>query len=460
MINDQPIKHVILIILENRSFDQILGYRSSKPYPFTVDGINLTKPHFNVGIDGTIYEQLPVKKFAGEDDCEHDLEETITGIGEKLDMSGFVKAQQSHKEILDPADRDSFPKGSKPCPPEEVMGYYPEGSLPVFDYLADNFLVCDRWFSSVPSATYCNKIFALTSDSKGEIFNACKIHRHLEYDQESIFERLNDAKIPYKVYWNDLPFCILLKKQRNPHNLSKYFHFSKFKDDVISGKLPYLSIVETEYTYESLNDRSSPYKHMTGERLVATVYDAVRSNNSVWESSIIFLYYDENGGFYDHVLPPKTVAPHDNFNSEGKYGAYPHWTFDRYGVRVPAMLISPWVAAGVCSQIYDHTSVLAYILRTLGLRHLTNRDAQANDFTNVLLESKREIPFKPLLPIFEEEARREYPIEATIRYHTNVQENGVITVMEHHLERLAIEVVSDIGKIEEKFLKLIHRKKK
>ena len=131
------------------------------------------------------------------------------------------------------------------------MGYFPEGSLPVFDYLCDNFVVCDKWFASVPSGTFCNRLFALTGTSAGEVFNKCKEHAHITYDQPSIFDRLTDAGVTWKDYYSDLPGCASLLGHQNIENISRYQKISTFAEDVMNGELPYFSFIEPDYLHGS-----------------------------------------------------------------------------------------------------------------------------------------------------------------------------------------------------------------
>jgi phospholipase C len=116
---------------------------------------------------------------------------------------------------------------------------------------------------------------------------------------------------------------------------------------------------------------------MKGELLIARVYNALRANEDLWKTTLLVVLYDEHGGFYDHVVPPKTVAP-DDFLDE--------FLFDSLGVRVPAILVSPWVDPGVVHTIYDHTSLLKYVTDKWNLGPLGNRTAQANSFGPELIK--------------------------------------------------------------------------
>lgn len=150
-----------------------------------------------------------------------------------------------------------------------------------------------------------------------------------------------------------------------------------FAAEVAAGTLPHYSFLEPPYMDNPgspAGDQHPPHHLLEGERLIAWVYDTLRGNEAVWRKSLLVLLYDEHGGFFDHVPPPATVPP-DPASMTGE-----KFKFDRLGVRVPALLISPWVRKGrVDHRVYDHTSLLATVKGLFGLpEFLTRRDAQAN----------------------------------------------------------------------------------
>jgi len=169
-------------------------------------------------------------------------------------------------------------------------------------------------------------------------------------------------------------------------------HLYSFEDDFMSdamaGRLPNYSFIEPRY-FSSLilhlmpNDQHPPHNVAYGERLIARCYDALR-NGAGWEQTLFIVTYDEHGGLYDHVPPPAAVSP-DALHQDG-------FAFDRYGVRVPAVLISPWIPAGSIvrppagSQYpFDHTSILATLRNLFNLgAPLTKRDAAAPDLMPAL----------------------------------------------------------------------------
>jgi phospholipase C len=170
---------------------------------------------------------------------------------------------------------------------------------------------------------------------------------------------------------------------------------TSFLQDVAAGTLPDYSFIEPRYfALPGLpaNDQHPPHDLRQGEKLIATVYDALRGNPAVWRQCLFVLLYDEHGGYYDHVPPPTTVSP------DGIHSPTTGFDFTRLGIRVPVILISPWVPKGQVDQrVYDHTSLLATVKELFGLPNfLTQRDAAANRFTDRFLPQARPLADTPM----------------------------------------------------------------
>jgi phospholipase C len=141
---------------------------------------------------------------------------------------------------------------------------------------------------------------------------------------------------------------------------------------------PAFAFIEPKYFGADQNDDHPPHNVFKAEKLIADVYNAIRSNATLWASTLLVVVYDEHGGFYDHVEPPAAVPPDDHREE---------WTFDRLGVRVPALLVSPWVGARVEKTLFDHTSLLRYLTDKWALGPLGARTAQANSIAVALTET-------------------------------------------------------------------------
>jgi phospholipase C len=284
-------------------------------------------------------------------------------------MGGFVRDYAGFHPEITPADLP------------EVMKYHAYETLPAFHTLAENFLVCDRWFASVPGPTWVNRLFALSGTALGRVKmpnGIMNLNVHW-YDQSTVFDRLNESKKSWKVYFGDTPLSFLFVHQWSPINALKHHHMQAFYQDAAgpADDFPDFAFIEPAYLEPNANDAHPPHDIVDCDALVAKVYNAIRSNADLWNSTLLVVLFDEHGGFYDHVSPPpqgesKTAIPPDHHQEE--------YTFDRYGVRVPAILVSPYVKNGLCSTVFDHTSLLRYLKKLWGLGDLGARTAVADTF--------------------------------------------------------------------------------
>jgi phospholipase C len=285
----------------------------------------------------------------------------------------------------------------------EIMGYYPLDFLPGLHALARDFLICDHWFSSVPGPTWTNRFFALSGTSMGRVLMPQKswseshldefFHQH----QATIFDRLNEAKKTWKVYHYDFCLSWLLLHQLSPANLARYAEINDFFKEVRDpAHFPDFVFIEPKYNGQDQNDDHPPHNVIKADKLIADVYNAIRSVPGLWESTLLVILFDEHGGFYDHVVPPAAPPP-DEHQEE--------YTFDRFGVRVPALLVSPHVEKGVRNQQFDHTSLLKYLINKWDLGPLGNRTANARSIEDLITPTSRNdtipfirVPYTDLIP--------------------------------------------------------------
>jgi phospholipase C len=370
---NDPIKHVVLLLLENRSFDQMLGC-FQELYP-NLDGIDANAPA-RLNSDGaTQYQQVPTKVEQMPVDPRH---ETVHVLNQLKDgNSGFVRdLAESYGATASADDR------------QLIMSYYPRMFLHALHRMARDFTICDRWFSSLPGPTWPNRFFAFSGTASGRVDMPDGI-KHPDLDnlifrqhQTTLFDRLNEAGKSWKVYFYDFPSSLILTHQRELHNLVKYHKIDKFFQDSVPVKtdaFPDFALIEPKYSGQDQNDDHPPHNIMKGEKLIADVYNALRSNEELWKSTLLVVLFDEHGGFYDHVSPPPAVPP-DEHQEE--------YAFDRLGVRVPAVLVSPWVSKRVESTQFDHTSLLKYLVNKWGLEPLGDRTAAANSIGVAMTESQ------------------------------------------------------------------------
>jgi phospholipase C len=195
------------------------------------------------------------------------------------------------------------------------------------------------------------------------------------YDQATVYQRLHEKNVSWRIYYGDVPQSLLMTKQLDfPANYRKMDRFAADAQGS-AADFPAYVFVEPCYFGSGQNDQHPPTDVMHGEVLLADIYNALRGNEALWASTLLIVLYDEHGGFFDHVAPPPTIAPDGNTKN---------FAFDQLGIRVPAILISPWVNADVFSGSLDHTSVLRYLTAKWGLGPLGERVARANSFAGAV----------------------------------------------------------------------------
>jgi phospholipase C len=368
MQSTDPIEHVMVLMLENNSFDHVLGSIDK------ADGVKANSPSSNSYL-GQSFPQTSIDAGVARTvtpDPEHDLADVLVQLGTDYGMGGFV---QNYAQ--------SYPQLGNDSRIDQVMQYYQLNSLPVLHRLAQEFTVCDRWFSSLPGPTWPNRLFAMTGTSLGKVTmpsGIMDLNLHW-YDQPTVFDRLNQEQIDWKVYFGDIPVSMILVDQWEPENAVRHRPMLEFYADVAdASEFPEFAWIEPAYLPPRANDYHPPHDIFDGEQLVASVYNALRGNEELWNTSMLIILFDEHGGFFDHV-PPPTAVPPDHHQDQ--------WSFDRYGARVPAILVSPFVGSGVISDLFDHTSLLKYLTDKWDLGPLGQRTAAANSFGNAILPNPR-----------------------------------------------------------------------
>ena len=284
---------------------------------------------------------------------------------------------------------------------ERAMSCFAPDQLPVLTALAGEFATCDAWFSSLPGPTWPNRFFAMaaTSGSLDDSPSTADVVASVSVDgyrfwNGNIFDKLDDRCITWKVVEGDeFPVAFALYGMNLNALQGRFENFSDFVTNVQRPDYgPKFVFIEPQYgestwgftgpgDYTCGNSMHPLDDVVRGERLIKDTYEAIRSSPH-WDRSVLIVTFDEHGGFYDHVAPPPAVPPGDP-----PVDSYRHhdFRFDRLGVRVPALVISPWVRRGVIDHTtYDHTSLLATVERLFGFGALTDRDAAAADTLHLL----------------------------------------------------------------------------
>ena len=345
------IKHLVVLMMENRSFDHMLGYARAADYP--IDGLLGTEP--NTDSTGQVVRVDSTARNSGDltADPSHDFEDVAEqmfgtktpALGQEPDMSGFVRNYERFAGNRDNAAR--------------VMRCFDPANLPVLTRLAQEYAVCDRWFSSVPGPTQPNRVFAHAGTSRGRL----DLSPDFVGGFTTIYEVLWNNKVESALFYHDwsaaLSFDFLLK-----HQNQLYATFNRFAELCANGHLPAYSFIEPRYNPARdqglpANDQHPDHDVAAGEFLIKEVYEALRVNDDVWRSSVLLIVYDEHGGLYDHVPPEKCVSP------DGLRCQSPAFDFTRLGVRVPAVIVSPYIAPRtiVHGLTFDHTSILATAMK-------------------------------------------------------------------------------------------------
>jgi phospholipase C len=399
MFNNQ-ITHVFVLQLENRSFDSMLGFSgitgtdAVTGLATAINGLAGTESNTYDGTTYTVqqpsYQTMPV-------DPGHEFQDVLYQLGGQavqftaggpyptgLDNSGFV---------YDYVNSPSAEEGQAPNNFGAIMCGYSPSQLPILNALAQNFAVCDSWFSALPGPTWPNRFFVHAASSDG--LDASPSNSQMAGWQASgvtfpngtILNMLDEALEPNCLSWrlfSDSPPPMTITTALSGVSLSNVSSIADFcaRIQYPAYVWPYTflepnygDVIDASYTGGS---SQHPIDSVTaGEALIKQVYEAIRQS-PYWENCLLIVTYDEHGGFYDHVTPPSAVPPGDtqplqalNVNGFG---------FDQYGVRVPAVIVSPFIPAGIIDhRIYDHASIPKMLENMIGLPSLTARDAQAND---------------------------------------------------------------------------------
>ena len=357
MANLEKVDHIVVLMLENRSFDHMLGYLSLEGARGDVDGL---RGEFANEHDGRSYPVHHLGSTVIADDPSHCAAAVDLQIGGGK-MNGFVTS------FAATLSRRGVQNGD----PARVMGYYSASDVPVYDHLAREFAVCDRWFSSVPGATWPNRLYAICGRAAGSR-DDLPHNRPPLYNQPSFVRHLDAHGITWRWYSFEVGTLRLADACYTLGHHDRFAFFSttnlnwkarleridsqapSFLQDAARGTLPSVAWIDPNFSnFNPIgfqpNDDHAPADIKDGQELVLAVYHALATSPQ-WEKTLLVIFYDEHGGFFDHVAPPG--APDDDPQ-----------LFGRYGVRVPALVVSPWVEPGaVSATLFDHTSIIKTIL--------------------------------------------------------------------------------------------------
>jgi phospholipase C len=356
------LKHIIFFVQENRSFDNYFGmlgqYKASLGLPNDIDGINL-----NATLPNT--QGQPVHPFHYQTVCTENLSpswnESHVDVNGGL-MDGFMRTSTSVPSTIDPT-------GTR------AMGYYTQAELPYYYDLASRYATSDRWFSPLLSNTIPNRMYLFTATSFGNIIPASPPSGG--FTQPTIFDRLDQAGVSWRYYYQDGPTSAFIQQFATyKRDAAKVVDISNFANDLKNeATLP--SVIFIERAGSSGRDEHVGANTQTGAAVGAGIINTFINSPSYAKSAFI-LTYDEEGGLYEHVLPAREVKP-DNIAPMLRSGDKVS-DFYQSGLRVPMIVISPWVKPSFVSHTTrDYTSILRLIEDTFKAQPLTLRDANADN---------------------------------------------------------------------------------
>ncbi len=461
------IEHVVVLMLENRSFDHMLGSLpgvegvvSSEGNPRTdlvnhVDPTDPSSPAYSPKLGAQFAtpksQQTAGGRYGGPSHSFPAATEQRFGT-QTVEVSGsptspyngaaphttpacnsgfvasFVKelerTYRGNGTSLEEQQRKAQEAGEAD-PVEEVMEVFTADQLPAIHALAQEFCVCDHWHSEVPGPTEPNRLFMHAATSDGLTYNPWQFD---VLSIPTIYDRIDAAGRDWAMYGFDLFDSSNFDSLKGRPNAKRTWQ--EFLLHASGGELPFYSFICPRYADAKegrANSQHAPHDVRYGDQLIADVYRALR-NSPLWNKLLLVVTYDEHGGFYDHVEPPKAVkpdpavSPNAFMREEARryhrtYLTSPSYDFDfeQLGFRVPTILASPWIERGtVDSTTYSHTSILRFLEESLKLSPLSARDAAAASFaprlsrTHARTDCPLELP-GPALPASDPELYMQEP---------------------------------------------------
>jgi phospholipase C len=386
-----PIDHVVVLMMENHSFDNYFGMLPKLGQP-KADGFRFNQHGKPVDTQPTKGGVIRAFKMPSVCQMEHEPDQSWNGTHIAMNhgrMNGFVKASG-----------------------DVAMGYWDNEDLPFYYSLANHFTLANRWFCSAPCQTYPNRRYLMAGTSYGLVASVIPGVNDPPPPNGTIFDRLNAHGISWKNYFTDLPQTALIPSVAKG-NATRLAPVATFFSDCAAGTLPAVSYVDPDFGLADVigglvpgqpvpekvraqgADEENPQNIRIGAAFAASVVNAVL-DSPAWKRTLLIWFYDEHGGYYDHVPPPVAIAP-DKIKPDIEKPDF-QAGFTRYGPRVPAVVASPYSKPhGVTNVVHDHTSVLAFIEQKWNLPALTHRDANAHSLLDFLDLSKPRLLDPPAL---------------------------------------------------------------
>jgi phospholipase C len=410
----QQFKHVVVLMFENRSFDHVFGAFPGANGVLDANGAkseiyNLADPTQPPGPSNKAYVPEPITPdIPLKHDFDHDF---ATGMMRELfgpTTTGWVNGEPLTPPAKTwPATNSGFvstiaynvDSSGKTRNGAQNMSYYTYGSLKVLHTLASEFVLCDNWFCDMPGNTLLNRYFAHTAQTDGVLSDSQS--GNIAINVPTIFDQITAQGATWKMYapWAEKDG----QKIHNPQIDSRFLYtvenspntnlpVTQFAADLAAGTLPFYSFLMCWLPLNISSPETDTSMHpnsdiRSGENYLAAVYNALRASPH-WNDTLLIVTFDENGGMYDHVVPPTTTAPQPGTLTDLDPYTNETFSFDftLLGPRIPAMLISPWLSKGIAKTQLQNTSILRFIQSMIGASGLTGRDAGAPVLDSALAE--------------------------------------------------------------------------
>jgi phospholipase C len=356
------LKHIVVLMMENRSFDHMLGaLHAVDP---RING--LTGNESNLDTTNEPAKVQPQAQFQSQLDPDPDhhfpavhkqLYFGTPGPPGQPGMQGFIQSYFDQRKDVGHS--------------RKIMYYFKPDKLPVLSGLAQSYAVFNGWFASIPGPTICNRAFAHYGTSFGSVGMDPFV---IKKPWLSIYDRMLKAGLTSKLYYFDQASSTMEVVNLLSNQPQVFGTYDQFLKDCELGQLPDYSFIEPNYKDHPgpgggqllASDQHPDHDVQSGEVFIATIYNAIRQNPDLWKSTALLIVYDEHGGIYDHVVPP-SCTPDGFVASEADTGVPGvEFKFDRLGVRVPAVLVSPWITKGTViagpedknnGRVFEHASI-------------------------------------------------------------------------------------------------------
>ena len=350
------IEHIVVLMMENRSFDHFLGaLKTDAGYVAKATIAGLSGTETNPAPDGTPVASFKMANFTPEDPPH-----------------GWAACHDQWNN----GKNDGFVKAHAGATQDEAMGYHDRSHIPLYYWFADNFTICDNWFASVLGPTWPNRFYLHATTSNGKKDNT----PFFVGAPDTIWDRLKAEKLTYKNYAAGAVTWYVGGFAGKVLALNPSAPIKDFFDAAKAGTLPSFSLIDPDYTAA---DDHPAHNIQRGQAFVASVYKAL-AESPAWSKTLFVITYDEHGGFFDHVPPPAATDANAEFTTQG--------------FRVPAFVIGPTVKKGyVCKKQLEHSSVAATLRTRFGIKSLSKRMDAASDISDCIDPLKVKAPATPPL---------------------------------------------------------------